>query len=184
MLKPTAIGWPPKLTSRSACAASAAVMFTPATERAEARATSPGGDAIRTVGLPYFSTSRLATMPMMPAGQVGWANTSAPPSKQRRVAGDLRLGALLDLVAQELAPGVQRLQVGGEDAGAADVVCRQQIDAGVGIGQPAGRVEPRPQDEADVLLREPGWVELGFFHQRDQARPLRLRKAASPRWSR
>ena len=135
---------------------------------------------MRTVGLPYFSTSRLATMPMMPAGQVGWANTSAPPSKQRRVAGDLRLGALLDLVAQELAPGVERLQVGGEDAGAADVGSRQQIDAGVGVGQPPGRVEPRPQDEADVLLREPGRVELGFFHQRDQASPLRLTQGGQP----
>ena len=109
-------------------------------------------------------------MPMMPAGQAGLANTERAALEQRRIAGDLRLGALFDLVAQELAPGVQRLQVGGEDAGAADVVCRQQIDAGVGVGQAAGRVEPRPQGEADMLLREPGWVELGLLHQCDQAR--------------
>ena len=180
MPKPAAIGWPPKLTSSSACAASAAVMFTPATERAEARATSPGGDAMRIgrLAVPLHQPARDDADDAGGPGRVGQHQRAA--FQQRRVAGDLRLGALLDLVAQQLAPGVQRLQVGGEDAGAADVACGQEIDAHVGVGQPAGCVEPRPQDEADVLLREPGRVEFGFFQQRDQARPLRAAQCSQP----
>ena len=83
----------------------AAVMLTPSTERAEARAISPGG-----VG---DQDGRLTVLLHQPAGDD--ADDARGPGRirqhqraafqQRRIAGDLRLRATLDLVAQTAGAG-------------------------------------------------------------------------------
>ncbi len=49
----------------------------PVIERADPRLAAPGGDEIMMTGLLYCSTKRLATMPIIPAGQAGCDNTIA-----------------------------------------------------------------------------------------------------------
>ena len=51
MANPAAMGCPPNPSSRSCCAAIAAEISTPGIERAEPRASSPGGEVISNAGL-------------------------------------------------------------------------------------------------------------------------------------
>ncbi len=111
---------------------------------------------------------------------------------QGRVALDLRLGRALHRVAFQLAPGVERLEIRHDDARAREILAqplgraravlaeRQQFDAGGRVRQPAGRVQPRADDEADVFLREVRRVELRSLHQRLQAEPLRMAQRGQP----
>jgi len=93
--------------------------------------------------------------------------------EQRPVGPDLRLGLLRHPVGEKLAPRVERLQVGRDDARLRRVRRRQQLDACGRVRKPAGRVEPRRQHEGDVLLRQVRRVQLRGLTERDEAQPPR-----------
>ncbi len=84
--------------------------------------------------------------------------------QQGEVTLNLSLCCLGDLIDQQPALSVQALQLGGQDAGTSQVIGSQQLYGDVGVGQPAQGIEARPQDEADVLLREPVGVEFSGLH--------------------
>ena len=83
-----------------------------------------------------------------------------------------------NLVADELALGVEPFQLRCQDAGAAQVGRGQELDRDVGVRQPAQSVEARAEDVADVLFGEPGGVEFGGFHHDLQAQALGVTQAS------
>ena len=121
-------------------------------------------------------------MPMMPTGQAGLASTErAALEEVHGFTGDLRLRTLFDLVAQQLAPGVQRLQVGGEDAGAADVACGQENPRTWFPCRPAGRLRSAAAPgRSRCAPPRASRVEFGAWSSSaNQARPLRAAECGS-----
>ena len=87
---------------------------------------------------------------------------------------ELRLGCGVDLVAEQLALAVQRLQVGRDEARAGQIRRRQEFHGDVGIGQSAQRVHPRRDDEADVFFAQAVRAQPGAFHEQLQPQAARL----------
>ena len=94
--------------------------------------------------------------------------------QQRRIALELRLGGGVDLIAQQLALAVQRLQVSRDEARARQIRRRQEFHGEVGISQAAQRVHPRGDDEADVLFAHAVGAQPGAFHEQLQPQAARL----------
>ena len=93
-----------------------------------------------------------------------------------RLRPGLDLGDRLtqDPLLDRLAFAVQRLELLGERVCLALVLGEQQGERGLGPAQPAGRVDPRREPEADRRLVDRGGVDVGDAHQCAQTGPLRL----------
>ena len=107
-----------------------------------------------------------------PGGPFGVGKDQDGESSKEWIVLDLLLGGAQDLAGEQLAAGVESLQVNGQDAGAAWVGGGEQLDGGVGVIQAAQGVETRAEEEADVLFAQPGRVQFGQFVDGFQAGAL------------
>ena len=96
----------------------------------------------------------------------------------RALLGQQRLGLEADARLDVAALGVDRVELGGDLAGALAVGGQQELEPGVGAVEPAGGVEPRREAEADRALVDAAGVDARDVHQRLQPR---LAGAGEPR---
>ena len=83
-------------------------------------------------------------------------------------------GSLLGLPCELLALTVQPVQFSGQSFGLGAVFSRQELIGHVGVSQPSGSVEPRPQCVADGGGVHLPRLEAGLPAERLDARPLHL----------
>ena len=91
----------------------------------------------------------------------------------RRVLGHQRLGLEADPRLHVAALGVHAVELLRDRLRALAVLGEQQLEPGVRAVQPPGRVQPRPQPEADRGRVDEARVHAGDVHQRAQPRLAR-----------
>src|SRR5436190_1150635 len=114
------------------------------------------------------------------------AGRGAKSTTRSRAAAPTRLRPRLDLrdrgsgdpLLDRLPLPVERLGLLAELGGLSGIVRKEQLEGGLRTAQPAGRVDPRREAEADRALVAGGGIDACDAHQRPQADLLRLRKAA------
>ena len=88
----------------------------------------------------------------------------------------LRLGLPQDPLLDRAALGVDHVELGRDLAGALRIVGQQQLEAHVGPAQPAGRVDPRRQPEAERPGVDRARIGAADADQRSQAGLGRVRE--------
>ena len=174
------MAWPPPLMRmpRSTARRTAWPRSTPASERPEPVPTPFGWKAMAKAGRPKRSLSRAAISPTTPGCHPRLAVT--------RTAGSLAAGASPPRPRRasrrgldRLALVVQAIELGGDPLAFGRIVADQQAGPSVGIADPPAGIDPRPEQEAEMIglgrTAEPRRV-----HQRREPAVAAPRMASRP----